>query len=299
MSIKWDIESARNYIEEKGYILLSNEYKNVDSELEIMCSEGHIFKMSLYRFKKAKISCSICRNKRTSQEMTFSYSYVKEYIESIGYKLLSDEYVNSSSPIIVECEHGHIYKTKLNALRNGFRCKKCQNKRLASDKALKYEEVKEYIESFGYKLLSTEYKNSHQKLKMVCENGHTVEMNLNNFKSNKRCCHCNISKGERRIIDWLKSNNIKYIYNEPYFHDLLSPLGNPLRPDFIIEDRKIWIEYDGEFHYKDLMGGLEKSIQYDEIKDKYAIENNWNLIRIPYWEFDDIKSILENKINKI
>ena len=31
---------------------------------------------------------------------------------------------------------------------------------------LTYEEVKEYIESFGYKLLSTKYINNRTKLKM-------------------------------------------------------------------------------------------------------------------------------------
>ena len=31
---------------------------------------------------------------------------------------------------------------------------------------LTYEEIKEYIESFGYKLLSNEYKNNKTKLKI-------------------------------------------------------------------------------------------------------------------------------------
>ena len=34
------------------------------------------------------------------------------------------------------------------------------------------------------------------------------------------------------------------------------------------------------------------------MKNEYAKENNWNLIRIPYWEYDDIENILNEIINK-
>ena len=70
------------------------------------------------------------------------------------------------------------------------------------------------------------------------------------FKNHeRRCPRCQISKGERRIMAWLDLNNIEYVYNEEYFNDLF---GNTslLRPDFILPNYKIWIEYDGEFHYE-------------------------------------------------
>ena len=106
-----------------------------------------------------------------------------------------------------------------------------------------------------------------------------------------------MSKGERKIEKFLKSNDIKFIFDQPYFDDLLSPYGNPLRPDFIIPNEKIWIEYDGEFHYKNCYeeDGHEKITINDKIKDKYAKDNNWKLIRIPYWEFENINKILEKE----
>ena len=39
-------------------------------------------------------------------------------------------------------------------------------------KKLTYREVKEYIESFDYKLLSEEYIDNKTKLKMICPCGH-------------------------------------------------------------------------------------------------------------------------------
>lgn len=59
----------------------------------------------------------------------------------------------------------------------------------------------------------------------------------------------------------------------------------------------ICIEYDGEQHFNinEYFGG-EKEFnnikQNDEIKNKYCIENNINLIRIPYYDFNNIDNIL-------
>jgi hypothetical protein len=40
----------------------------------------------------------------------------------------------------------------------------------------------------------------------------------------------------------------------------------------------------------------------DNRKDYYAIQNGWNILRIPYWEFKDknnVKDIIIDKINSI
>ena len=42
------------------------------------------------------------------------------------------------------------------------------------NKKYTYEEVKEHIESIGYKLLSSEYKNSQSKLHMICDKNHDI-----------------------------------------------------------------------------------------------------------------------------
>ena len=88
------------------------------------------------------------------------------------------------------------------------------------------------------------------------------------------------------------------IYNKPYFKDLISDIGNPLKPDFIIPKLKIWIEYDGIFHYKKVFDGdnYSKLKHHDKLKDEYAKKHSWNLIRIPYWELNNIENILNEKL---
>lgn len=107
-----------------------------------------------------------------------------------------------------------------------------------------------------------------------------------------------MSIGEKRISEYLNKNKIKYIYDFPYFDDLLSPRGNKLRPDFILPDYKIWIEFDGIFHYEQQYkgDGSEDIKIHDKIKDIYSQEHDWKLIRIPYWEIENIEKILKNNI---
>ena len=74
--------------------------------------------------------------------------------------------------------------------------------------------------------------------------------------------------------------------------------------DFYLPDYNTCIEYDGELHYKavDYFGGddaLMNTKCRDEIKTQYCKENNIKLIRIPYWEFDNIEEILNRELEVV
>lgn len=67
------------------------------------------------------------------------------------------------------------------------------------------------------------------------------------------------------------------------FPDCLSPKGYELRYDFYISSCNLLIEADGTQHYdKTNPNYNEYASMCDDIKDKYALDNNINLIRIPY-----------------
>ena len=72
-------------------------------------------------------------------------------------------------------------------------------------KKLTYEYIKEYIEIHKYKLLSTEYKNSKTKLKLLCPEGHIYKVLFYHFKIYKcRCSECSIFK--KKTIEDIKEN---------------------------------------------------------------------------------------------
>ena len=143
--------------------------------------------------------------------------------------------------------------------------------------------------------------NSYIKYKFSCfECGHVWNASPAKISSGTWCPNCNKSKGEKKIIEILQKYNIDYINDKPYFKDLLSDKGNPLRPDFILPDYKIWIEYDGEFHYEKYYDGqnYDETRIYDKRKDEYAKKHGWKLIRIPYWEFYNIENVLEKELKE-
>ena len=291
---RWEYEDVKEYFEKYGYELLSEIYINNRTKLITKCPTGHIYEVTFRDFKDCGNRCVECYNEKRGNTLSFSYEDVKSEIEKHGYKLLSKEYYNSHKKLLLECDKGHQYEATFMKFKSGRRCPICSNRQKYD-----YEYVEQYIESFNYKLLSKKYINNKTKIEVMCPNGHIYKVRFSEFKNHeRRCPHCQISKGERKIMTWLDLNNIEYVYNEEYFNDLF---GNTslLRPDFILPNYKIWIEYDGEFHYKDMYkdGTYEKTVLYDEIKNKYAKENGWRLIRIPYWEFENVERILEDKIN--
>lgn len=99
--------------------------------------------------------------------------------------------------------------------------------------------------------------------------------------------------GEKNIENILIQNNIKY-FREYKFQDL-----GLYRFDFYLPDQNRLIEFDGIQHFKPSHWHetLEAIQIRDQIKNNYAKSHNIPLVRIPYWERDNISLdlILGNK----
>lgn len=131
--------------------------------------------------------------------------------------------------------------------------------------------------------------------KCIC--GNLTLVNSHELMSGTRVsCGCkNKSAGESIIETLLQENSINYLFNKGYFTDLLSEKGRILRFDFILlnNDNKPYrlIEFDGEQHFKDLpifKESLQIRQSRDKIKNNYAKKHNLPLVRIPYWELNNI-----------
>lgn len=184
MPKKLSYEIIRENIERYGYKLISKEYKNSRSYLEIKCSKGHQYKVKYNVFQQGS-RCPICS--RNGINKKYDYIYVKEYIAKYGYELISDEYINCEQYLEVRCSSGHSYKTTFSNFKSGSRCKKCKGIATYS-----YEEVKSFIESNDYKLLSSkmEYSNSHSDIEIQCNSGHVYYTKFYSFKRRHKCPYC-------------------------------------------------------------------------------------------------------------
>ena len=290
---KWTYEKVKELIESDGNKLLSTEYINNKQALKIQCKCGNVFYRNLHNYIGSEYkNCTECtwKTKRRGD--------VENFINLKGDKLLS-EYINNSIPLKIQCKCGDIFYRSFAdyEFNKRYHCHKCSGNNYIRHT---YNDVKNIIESHGNKLLSTEYTNNSEKLKIQCKCGNVFYRNLNNIKDQNQwyCNKCakTVSKGELKIKECL--NELKISYKVQYkFEDC--KVHKELPFDFYLTDLNICIEYDGKQHYEigcfggDLDDYINLKIR-DTIKTIYCEKNNIKLIRIPYWEYDNIKLIINN-----
>lgn len=158
----------------------------------------------------------------------------------------------------------------------------------------------DYCKEKGYKILSP-YIKDREKILIDFNCGHDPHGIIpSHLKQNCGCPICNESKGEKFIRLYLEKKDIKFI-QEYKFEDCKHKRSLPF--DFYISDYNLCIEFDGIQHFKEVKHFGKKSFKdtqiRDEIKDNYCKENNINLIRIPYWELDNMEDILDKEFNKL
>ena len=116
----------------------------------------------------------------------------------------------------------------------------------------------------------------------------------NKHLNSRGCPNCSNSKGALKIKNILDINNIEY-FQEMRFNDCRNK--NSLPFDFYLPEYKTCIEFDGLQHFEsiDYWGGEER-LNYikknDNIKNEYCKDNNIKLIRVPYYEINNIEDKL-------
>jgi hypothetical protein len=131
--------------------------------------------------------------------------------------------------------------------------------------------------------------------------GHEWNADINNRSCGKCCPKCDESKGEKRVDEILNIKNIyftgEYIINECKNKKCL-PFDFAIFKDKEKTKLELLVEYDGILHYINKFNNdkeFEKTKKNDEIKNQFCIKNNIKLLRIPYWDFDNIEEILNNE----
>ena len=176
---KHSYEHVKQHIEGFGYQLVSTEYRNNKTKMDLVCPKGHSFKMRYDCFQRG-VRCPTCSGKQK-----YSYIHVKQYIEGFGYTLVSKEYKNSCTKMEMVCPKDHFFEMSYGSFRQGHRCPVCYGNKKHS-----YNQIKQYIEGFGYQLVSNGYKNSKTKMDLVCPKGHSFKMHYNSFHTGCRCPKC-------------------------------------------------------------------------------------------------------------
>lgn len=301
MARKLTYEEVKHFIEVEsgsGCKLLSKEYINSKEKLKIQCKCGEHFHITFNHFKRdKKYQCNTCGYKITGLKTKKSKEKFAKEVERYSNEYLFLEPYEKAT-IKIKVKHltcGYVYKVRPNDFLSGYRCPKCGGTKKKTHEEFLLEVKNKYNDEFKvlekYKTIDEEIKFLHNKCGTVFT---TTPYRL--LTGNTGCPKCNSSKGENMIRSLLDKYKVEFKSQD-------NPIikNKYLRYDFFVNN-KVYVEFDGKQHFKpfyrlDKEKGekqLLKTQYNDKIKNQYCIDNNIPLIRIPYWEYDNIEYILKN-----
>lgn len=307
---KLDLEIIREWLitNKKDFILCNdNTYEGSKKKLKIYHSVcGEYFYMN-WNDIYTGYGCSVCGGHQVGKNNNLKHLH-KNLIKEWDYEnnlTLSPENVTSGSSkkawwICKNCGYNWISSVKSRVRGRG--CPACAGKVVTDNNSLKSlfpDIAKEWHQLKNGTLTPDEITyGSKNKIWWKC-----VDCNFEwNTTPNKRtyrkdgCPKCSSSKGEKRVAIFLVSKNIEF-HTEYRIENCRNILQLPF--DFYLPKYNLMIEYDGEFHYKDIFDNpieFKNAKMRDKIKTRYCKNNNIYLIRIPYWEFNRIEEILEKAL---
>lgn len=210
-------------------------------------------------------------------------------------------YKNNYTPITINCKiHGPFSQTPHNHLK-GNRCRKCSLDSRTYSQA-KFISNARKIHGGRYDYSQVDYVNSQKKVNVICSLHGIFSVKPNNHTLRKSGCPvCRSSRGEMAIIQFLQKKKISF-ERQKTFSNCKSPKGWPMKFDFYIPHINMLVEFDGMQHFsKSTVGHYKtsnKDLRYtqrkDKIKTKFARDNGIKLIRIPYWDINNIPQRLQN-----
>jgi len=164
-----------------------------------------------------------------SKKLTIEF-VINEF-EKENYTLLTKIYKNTLQKLEYICPNNHQHSVRWGDWKKGSRCPYCYG-----NAKLTIEFIKKEFEKEGYVLLNSKYKNSHQKLRYICPNGHNHFIRWYAWKQGARCFYCNGNvkptiefikqqfKKEKYILLTKKYKNsyqkLRYICPNSYEHHL-------------------------------------------------------------------------------
>lgn len=282
----WDCENNNEILEELSF--------GCERKINLICNEGHKWETNPSRIKCGKW-CPYCSNNKLSSENTFAH-YHPDKIKNWSPENDRTPYEVSKSsdyiPLMI-CDCGYEFRLRCGDITKGKWCANCASRRKIDNDYVDLKLKDRSIVRIG------NYKNARLKLLFkcnVCNNN--FESNWDSiYNKNVGCSICCASKGETAISDYL--TKVKLEFDREYSFEGLKGIGNgSLRFDFaiFINGEIKLVEYDGIFHYEKQYNddGFQTIKIHDKLKNEYCIKNNISLLRIPYWEFDNIEELIHN-----
>ena len=307
----YKLENIKHYVETEGRgCTLINVPQNVDTEectfICRICNQE--FRQLLKIFKQSPHKCCSHCLKKEQKSRKKDITYIESIFNKAGYKLLEPEDKGMHFSYYIEDKEG--FKGRMlpyTALKKNSKIEKYHSKNKYS-----IDNINLYLKKNNINLTCIEEGNfgTYKSLAFRCACGKTFYCIWDNVLSGKQQCNdCSgiFSDNELAVRDYLDEMNIKYVqsYNIGQYMNYRA-----LYFDFYISDYNLFIEVDGEQHYRPVDFKGSDYIAHrdfcgqqfrDKTKDLYCAAKHYNLLRISYKDIKNgnYKEILSTKINEL
>jgi hypothetical protein len=207
------------------------------------------------------------------------YDYSKVNFNGVNYK------VTIICPI-----HGEFQQIAWNHLNGKVGCSLCAFKLISKSNLITQEEFISKcnkIHNNFYDYSKTIYTGINNKIIIECPKHGEFTQVASAHSRGKGCPHCNSSRSENRIRNFLVENKIDFTPQKT-FDDCVGK-KRKLPFDFYLPQHNLCIEYQGIQHYEvvEYWGGADKFLmiqETDSIKKNYCTKNGIGYLAIPYTE---------------
>lgn len=234
MARRLTYKEVKEYVESRGFDLVSDEYKNYSTKLEIRCSKHGIFKSSYGNFRVTSHGCPKCGSEIGASKQAFSIEFVKSIAKEDGFRILDGEYKNNNTKLTFVCPKGHKFKSVWSSYYNGGnRCPTCSRRKKHT-----IEYARSIFNEAGFELLEKKYKNVGTPMKAKCHaEGHIVYPRLGNILSGQTTCLRCYEENKSDYIPSMSDEEInekieRYHKNKIKFVRLVENLGHHRRGKF-------------------------------------------------------------------
>lgn len=246
--------------------------------------------MTKYNMKRDIKGCKFCCGKKLPE-----WYVLKKAKEINPHIKLLEPYSCLTKRISCICtKHNHSTHKTMQDILKGKGCYYCGLEKLSEQQFLSLNDYQKKVFQKNPNIKVLNYNGIRNNAKFQCSLcGETWKSCATSIR---QCHNCmNYYTGEKQISDFLDMFNIQYI-QQYKFQDCKDK--RPLPFDFYLPQNNICIEFDGEQHFKQRKGWTDLKIiqSHDKIKTDFCKNNNIVLIRIPYWEQDDLENYLFDKL---
>lgn len=294
--------SQEEYIEKVTHINpnveVLGEYVNTITPILHKCKIHNVEWMTSPNTILLGCGCYRCRSERISNNQRMGECEYKNRLSIANPNIMAiDKYKDIKTQILHKCLiHNFVWRTSPASVLQGCGCPKCKSERIGNKLRKTHAEYVLELKKINPNIMVMDiYVDIKTPIMHKCLiDGYTWKTTPASILSGTGCPKCNESKMERETSFWLDHNNILY---ERYMKFDGCVDQRQLSFDFYLPEFNTNIECQGIQHYEpvEYFGGEEAfKIQqrHDAIKRQYCLDNNIELLEIPYWE--NVENALNN-----